>query len=421
MARKKNRASGNPFRIKLPDGSKLIRNTRKADDGSREGYGNWMWQVYHPDRRPTRKTVNLYTEDQAGAYGRAMDYLRQMGAGQFDPWADTAKREGVTITDALDQYVTWKKGTGKSAATVETDRGHVTRFAASLPAGSVLKHVEPKHVEAYVNAPKATRGKKGAKMKNPKPRSVETKKRIRASLQHFFGWAVSKGMMPTNPAETVELGKSKTRTRDHVTAAEVDALTSAMDAAEITRGENVRWLRDYVLFAFWTGMRPDEIRKLRWSAVRLAERRVEVCKHHRGKTDDSRRTIDVRGEALAVLRDRADRRTTEGDGPVFTGVGGSPIAPRFLGERLHDFEAEAGVEKNVVPYSFRHGFISRELMNGTPTFVVAKICGTSVAMIEKHYGHFSPDQGALYLERSVAADKDRRARAEERAGVTAEA
>ena len=331
-----------------------------------------------------------------------------MSARLFDPWTDAAKRDGLTVTEALAKYVVWKTGTGKSAATVETDRGHIARFAESLPAGSLISHVEKKHVETYVNRPKATRGKGGAKMTNPKGRSVETKKRIRASLQHFFGWAVRNGLMMSNPADAVELGKSDARQRDHVTPAEVDALQRAMDAAEILRGEEVQWLRDYILFAFWTGMRPDEIRHLRWSAVRLAERRVEVCKHHRGKTEDSRRVIDVRGDALDVLRNREDRRTTEKDGPVFTGVGGGPVSARFLARKLHDFEAEAGVEKNVVPYSFRHGFISRELMGGTPIFVLAKTCGTSAAMIQKHYGHFCHDQGAAYLERSVAAERERR-------------
>ena len=50
-------------------------------------------------------------------------------------------------------------------------------------------------------------------------------------------------------------------------------------------------------------------------------------------------------------------------------------------------------------------------MEGMPVNVLARMTGTSVAMIEKHYGHYDPIQGAAYLERSVAADQKRKERA----------
>jgi integrase len=39
----------------------------------------------------------------------------------------------------------------------------------------------------------------------------------------------------------------------------------------------------------------------------------------------------------------------------------------------------------------RHTFISNMLAAGVPTFEVARIAGTSVAMIEATYGHLVPD------------------------------
>ena len=196
MARTKKRPRSNPYRIRLGDGSTLIRNTREAADGSLEGYGNWFWQVYDPDRRPTRKKINLRTRDQAAAHGKAMGYFRDWRAGLFDPWIDPAKQEGVTIPQAAAKYLDWKLSTGKSPATVETDRGHINRFASSMPAGSLMKHISPKHIKAFLNTPKRVpqrKRKAGAPKPIPKPKSAATQERIRASLQHFFGWASGRG------------------------------------------------------------------------------------------------------------------------------------------------------------------------------------------------------------------------------------
>ena len=47
----------------------------------------------------------------------------------------------------------------------------------------------------------------------------------------------------------------------------------------------------------------------------------------------------------------------------------------------------------------RHTYISNLLAAGVPTFEVARIAGTSVAMIEQTYGHLVPDA----IERARAA------------------
>jgi|SRR5262245_4603838 len=47
---------------------------------------------------------------------------------------------------------------------------------------------------------------------------------------------------------------------------------------------------------------------------------------------------------------------------------------------------------DVVPYAFRHTFISRRLEAGMLPALVAKHCGTSTKMIEKTYGHLCPSE-----------------------------
>jgi len=40
-------------------------------------------------------------------------------------------------------------------------------------------------------------------------------------------------------------------------------------------------------------------------------------------------------------------------------------------------------------YSLRHSWISEALKMGMPTLEVARLTGTSLEMIEKHYGHLA--------------------------------
>ena len=52
---------------------------------------------------------------------------------------------------------------------------------------------------------------------------------------------------------------------------------------------------------------------------------------------------------------------------------------------------EIGLPNECVIYSLRHHTLSKLVESGLPMLAISKNVGTSVAMIEKHYGHFAPD------------------------------
>ena len=392
MAKRKQNTES--YRETMPDGTKLERRYHTADDGTREGYGGWLWVVYNPDRRPARKRVNLYTRDKAVAFGKALKLARKLEAGTFDPWADASPQEGLTVAKAAKRYTAWKARGGASPATVETDRGHLERFDRWLPAGALVKQVERHHVEGFLDRPKKGKnGKPGGK------RSPAGQARTLATLQHFWGWAVENGVTPQDPTAGVKVAKAKAARREHITEDEEAAILRAIGAAEVLSGESRQWLRDWLEFGTHTGLRPGEQQQLRWSAVRLAEGTVEVGKGHRVKTQESARTVPVRGRALEVLERRAAARQGEADGPVFTGAGGQAVNVGYLSKQLQRFGADAETGKNVTAYSLRHSFGTRLALGGTPLYLLAQLMGTSVAMIEKHYGHFDPARGAAHLER----------------------
>ncbi len=56
-------------------------------------------------------------------------------------------------------------------------------------------------------------------------------------------------------------------------------------------------------------------------------------------------------------------------------------------ELLKAAAAKAGLPKETVLYTLRHSFITTALTSGMTTLDVARLVGTSLPMIDKHYGH----------------------------------
>jgi hypothetical protein len=51
-----------------------------------------------------------------------------------------------------------------------------------------------------------------------------------------------------------------------------------------------------------------------------------------------------------------------------------------------------------VLYAVRHTAISELIAGGMDTFIVARLAGTSTAMIDKHYGHLRHAQNRARLD-----------------------
>jgi len=54
-----------------------------------------------------------------------------------------------------------------------------------------------------------------------------------------------------------------------------------------------------------------------------------------------------------------------------------------------------------VAYSFRHTYATFRLMEGVDVYFLARQIGTSVSMIEQHYGHITPGRNAGLILQGV--------------------
>lgn len=107
------------------------------------------------------------------------------------------------------------------------------------------------------------------------------------------------------------------------------------------------------------------------------------------RTKNHLRTIPVSPAAKSLL-DRRAKGKAPGD-PLFAN-GGRAWKAHDWRAVVKQAAADAGLPDAVVLNTLRHSWITDAIVGGLDLLTVAKLTGTSLAMIEKHYGHLA--QGA---------------------------
>lgn len=102
-----------------------------------------------------------------------------------------------------------------------------------------------------------------------------------------------------------------------------------------------------------------------------------------GKT--GRRDVPLSPAALDLFKRLAKSKLP--GARLFVRDDGKPWAHSDWDELVRAAADAAKLPKKTCLYTLRHSFITQALVGGMPTLEVARLVGTSVAMIEKHYGH----------------------------------
>lgn len=165
-----------------------------------------------------------------------------------------------------------------------------------------------------------------------------------------------------------------------------------------------RFWHPYVFTHFWTGLRPGEVNGLRRQALDLKTAKLSVLisrsygEDNAPKTTRSRRTVALLPEVVRVLRGMPRPTIVRPDAFVFTTSQGEPVdLDRFVEHHWHRALSATGIRPRKF-YSTRATFISTALTRGANLKWLADYCGTSVEMIERHYGRYmQSDAGQLAL------------------------
>jgi integrase len=153
-----------------------------------------------------------------------------------------------------------------------------------------------------------------------------------------------------------------------------------------------------VAFAAATGLRPSE-----WANVerRDVDRKRRVLTVRGTKTQRSRREVPLTSSSLSAL----DSLPTRLDSPyVFAGPKGGPFdLANFRRREWGPAIEAAGIATPARMYDLRSTFASNALASGITVYELARIMGTSVSMIEAHYGALLDTAHESMLERLEAA------------------
>jgi integrase len=169
-----------------------------------------------------------------------------------------------------------------------------------------------------------------------------------------------------------------------------------------------------VIFAAATGLRPSELFGLeqrdvdRQAGVVYVRRAYANGRLKHTKTRLSTRAVPLQAKALEAL----DRLPGSNNPILFPNMRGGRIDFRIFGRKhWRPAQSKAGIDPVRGLYDLRHTYATFALRAGVPVFAVSRFMGTSIAMIDRHYGHLANDSGkhavalldALALERAVDA------------------
>lgn len=225
-----------------------------------------------------------------------------------------------------------------------------------------------------------------------------------ATFKEIMGFAASKSYIRDSQVFKGKLPVSKAR-REEFTPDEYRKLhTFARTWIKQARNDLNSWYRtvvyNFVLIMCNTGMRPPEAKNLRWRDVSVQsdkEGRQFVRLSVRGKS--KHRTL-VAPSSVATYFDRIREisKATGDDDSVFISDSGKSSRTLYYDtvERLLKESglllSSAGNRRST--YCFRHTYATFRLTEGVDVYFLAKQMGTSVKMIEDHYGHVNPVKNA---------------------------
>lgn len=416
-------------------------------------HSNWYCRVKVP-KEDRYKTVSLKTSDRNAARDLAWDQdgevryaikhgvaifnrsLRDVATEFFAKQEVRAKRGEITakrleligsiIDGPLDDYAgsiqvhligderwgdypAWRRENGEGRIERNGSRMVSAQIAAKLVAADIAR-------QGKIHAAKQRKGRPGfavrvkaptqeqidaavrAKMAKPVPYvSDDTIRMEMKLLAAIMNYAVKKRYVPAS-LRFEELPALKTMQREEFTVEEYRKLHTAGRAwVKAAASDFSRWYRtvtyNMILIACNTGMRPIELKNLRWRDISPAkdrEGRDIFVLFVQGK-DKSRKLVAPKSVGDYLDRIRAISKATGQDDRVFTTVTGKP-AKSLYSSLIEDLLTEADLRKGAdgtprTTYSFRHTYATFRLQEGVDVYFLAEQMGTSVQMIEKHYGH----------------------------------
>lgn len=318
----------------------------------------WYHKVKKPDGKYTNVRLSASTEEQA-----------------MRIWTQTQARSSdggfYSVADLLRLYVADQRKQVEKGTLAETTLTRRLDYLTSADAqlGTLsIRELRPYHVLEWLDIEQGWNATTGHHASQAVKRAIE--------------WARKVGRIETNPIDSVSVKKGEPRdfTIDR------DLYRLLVDSVASDNRIRVRAFVP-VLRALWlSGCRPGEIASVQVEHV-SDDGWSWTLPHHKTRRKTGKVRVVRCGPCLRTLTlaAREDRKA----GPLFRASVDEPFTYSRMRVRFERLKKRLAVTPDCVLYSFRHTKITNDMIVLGDVATVAELHGTSIQMIQRHYGHLS--------------------------------
>ena len=211
-------------------------------------------------------------------------------------------------------------------------------------------------------------------------RSPRTIHRKVSAFRTFNRYARRMSFTDRDPSNGVSLPKLEKRVREVVPERNIAALLDSSIFPDSWSG-----LRDRLMMTllYETGIRQDELIKLRHADVQVSRRTIKVS----GK-GGRERLIPVSEDLLDMAEQYMRGRPGVSDVLIVTD-GGRELYPAFVYRRVNHYITETSSLNKCSPHVIRHSFATHLLNRGADINAVKELLGHSSLNATQHYTHVS--------------------------------
>lgn len=350
---------------------------------SKDSAGTWTARRRQDDGKQTFESLG--TLEQEPPHARF-----DLAVASSNAWFQQVESRGNskdihTVADACERYVT-HLSESKSKATAADAMSRYRRWVlnhriAALKLEALSRDDCRDFRRDLVNTP-VTRTKSGVTT----DRSKDTVNRDVTALRAALNFAFAEGYVKSDFAwrETLKpferAGKRRELYLDREQRQSL-ILSAPIDLGDFLRGLAILPLRPGALAAL---------------SVSSFDVRLSVLSVGKDKHGQDRKLKLPLGIARLFERACANKTATL---PIFTRADGRPWHKDAWKHPVKEAAAKAGLPAAVTAYTLRHSIITDLVHEGLDLLTVAQISGTSVAMIQDHYGHLRGEVAAAALEK----------------------
>jgi integrase len=297
-----------------------------------------------------------------------------------------------------------QKGAALSRKILDDYSAHVTNYLDPLFGES-----DPRELTARIvdDAFLEMRGKRGREI------SPATKRKIFHTLTVILGDLAEQGIIKSNPLLGVKpYSKAPTHPRGALPRPALAALFPASHGAAVKVWKRPLWVACMGIM-FDTGMRPGEVRALRWGEINWKAHAVVIRHGVESGTEATIKTTKTGNVRAGRISERTIQELTIWRAEsshaddldfIFTLDGKAPISNAAIGQAFKSGIKAAGIKggEEWTPYWLRHSFVTYSLAE-LDAREVALLAGHSEAISKAVYSH--PDDEVVLKQTRSAREK----------------